>query len=97
MMSTLADAAVLLSNVVGLSILVKATLVLGLGLGAAWLAGRERASLRHLLLAATFAALMALPSVLLFGPEVSIAMLAPAGSTSAIRSRQQSSGTTRAR
>jgi beta-lactamase regulating signal transducer with metallopeptidase domain len=74
MMSILADSAVFLSNVAGLSILVKATLVLGLGLGAAWLAGRQRASLRHLLLAATFAALMALPSVLLFGPDVSIAM-----------------------
>src|SRR5688572_21344976 len=87
MMSTLADAAVLLSNVAGLSILVKATLVLGLGLGAAWLAGRQRASLRHLLLAATFAALMALPSVLLFGPEVSIAM--PAARRIDVRDSQQ--------
>ena len=87
MMSTLADAAVFLSSATALSILVKATLVLGLGLGAAWLAGRQRASLRHLLLAATFAALMALPSVLLFGPEVSIAM--PAARQIDVRDSQQ--------
>jgi beta-lactamase regulating signal transducer with metallopeptidase domain len=50
----------------------KATFFLVLGLAAAWLAKRKRASVRHLLLAATFAALLALPFLVLAGPAVSI-------------------------
>jgi bla regulator protein blaR1 len=72
MTSTVADAAVLLSRLAGLSILLKATLFLALGLTAAWLARRERASVRHLLLAATFGTLLALPFLVLLGPAVSI-------------------------
>jgi bla regulator protein blaR1 len=72
MTSTIADWAVLLSGAAGLSILLKATLFLGLGLIAAWLAKRNRASVRHLLLAATFAILIALPFLVLAGPAVSI-------------------------
>ena len=71
-MTTVADAAVLVTSGAGLSILLKATLVLALGLAAARLASRQRASLRHLVLAVTFATLVALPVVLLIGPEVSI-------------------------
>ena len=72
MTAIVADAAVLLTSGYGFSILLKATLVLALGLAAARLAGRQRASLRHLVLAVTFAALAALPLVLLTGPQVSI-------------------------
>jgi beta-lactamase regulating signal transducer with metallopeptidase domain len=72
MTPTLADAAVLVTTGAGLSILLKATLVLALGLAAARLARRQRASLRHLVLAVTFAALLALPLMLLAGPQVSI-------------------------
>jgi beta-lactamase regulating signal transducer with metallopeptidase domain len=72
MTATVADAAVFVTNGAGLSILLKATLVLALGLAAARLARRQRASLRHLVLAATFAMLVALPLVMLIGPEVSI-------------------------
>jgi bla regulator protein blaR1 len=72
MTSTIADWAVLLSGAPGLSILLKATLFLGLGLMAASLAKRKRASVRHLLLAATFAALFVLPFLVLAGPAVSI-------------------------
>ena len=71
-MTTVADAAVLVTSGAGLSILLKATLVLALGLAAARLASRQRASLRHLVLAVTFATLVALPLVLLIGPEVPI-------------------------
>jgi beta-lactamase regulating signal transducer with metallopeptidase domain len=72
MMSTIAAAAVFLSSAPGFSILLKATLFLALGLTAAWLARRERASVRHVLLAATFATLLLLPFLVLLGPAVSI-------------------------
>jgi beta-lactamase regulating signal transducer with metallopeptidase domain len=79
MMSTVADAALFLSSSVGLSILLKATFFLALGLTATGLAGRRRASVRHLLLAATFATLIALPFLVLLGPEVSIEIPIRAG------------------
>lgn len=69
MTSTLADLAVFVTGAAGWSILVKATLLLSLGLAAAWIARRQRASIRHVLLAATFATLLALP---LLAPAVSI-------------------------
>lgn len=72
MTSTLATAAVFLSGAAGLSIVLKATLFLALGLTAAWLMRRERASVRHVLLAATFATLLALPLLVLLGPAASI-------------------------
>jgi beta-lactamase regulating signal transducer with metallopeptidase domain len=72
MTSIVADAAVLSSGATGLSILLKATCLLGLGLMAAWLARRKRASVRHVLLAATFATLLALPLLVVAGPAVSI-------------------------
>jgi len=71
MMSILTDAAVYLTSVALLSILAKATLFLLLGLCAAWLTRRARASVRHLLLAATFATLIVLPALVLVGPAVS--------------------------
>jgi beta-lactamase regulating signal transducer with metallopeptidase domain len=72
MTSTVATAAVFLSSAPGLSIVLKATLFLALGLTTAWLMRRQRASVRHLVLAATFATLLALPVLVLLGPAVSI-------------------------
>jgi beta-lactamase regulating signal transducer with metallopeptidase domain len=72
MTSTLADLAVFVTGAAGWSILVKATLLLSLGLAAAWIARRQRASIRHVLLAATFATLLALPLLALLAPAVSI-------------------------
>jgi beta-lactamase regulating signal transducer with metallopeptidase domain len=57
----LADIAVAVSASVEFSLLVKATLLLGAGLAAARLAARARASVRHVVLAAAFAAVLALP------------------------------------
>ncbi|MGH9311394.1 MAG: M56 family metallopeptidase [Vicinamibacterales bacterium] len=78
MTSTLADVAVFVSGAAGWSILAKATLLLALGLAAAWLARRQRASVRHVLLAATFATLLALPVLALLAPAVSIEVPAAA-------------------
>ena len=72
MTSSLAELAVFMSGAAGWSILAKATLFLLLGLAAAWLARRQRASVRHVVLAATFAALAALPMLALLGPAVSV-------------------------
>jgi beta-lactamase regulating signal transducer with metallopeptidase domain len=65
MISTINEMALALGNRVELSILGKATILLALGLILAGSARRARASLRHLLLASTFAALLALPFVAL--------------------------------
>ena len=58
MTSTISEMALALGDRVELSILGKATILLALGLILAGTARRARASLRHLLLAATFAALL---------------------------------------
>jgi bla regulator protein blaR1 len=79
MMSTFADAVVFVSSAAGFSILLKASLFLALGLSGAWLARRGRASVRHLLLALTFATLLALPCVVLLGPAVAIELPVAAG------------------
>ena len=72
MISTINEAAVALSRWVELSILCKATIMLVIGLTVVRLAGRARASVRHLLLTATFAAVFALPLIVLAAPEVLI-------------------------
>ena len=72
MIPTLAEAAVTMSQSVDLSILAKATAIVGAGLVAARLASHARASVRHLLLAATFASLIALPLLLVAGPQATI-------------------------
>lgn len=61
-----------------LSILLKATVVLLLGLLAAQLSARARASVRHLLLAATLGALAALPLVAALAPALTVAVPVPA-------------------
>lgn len=72
MISTINEAAVALSSSVELSILGKATVMLVIGLIVVRLAGRARASVRHLLLTATFAMVFALPLIALTAPEVKV-------------------------
>jgi beta-lactamase regulating signal transducer with metallopeptidase domain len=72
MMSTINETIVTISRWVELSILGKATLMLVLGLAFVKLAGRARASVRHLLLTATFVTVFALPLIALTAPEVVI-------------------------
>ncbi len=61
-----------LSGSVGLSILAKATIILLLGLVAGALASRTQASVRHLVFATTFAAVLALPIVVFGIPELPV-------------------------
>jgi len=65
---------------IGADILIKATVILALGLTAARLARRAQASVRHLLLAATFGALILLPLAALVVPNVVIQVPVPASS-----------------
>ncbi len=85
MIPTPAEAALVLSQSAAVSLLVKATLWLVIGLTAVALARRTRASVRHLMLAATFAALVATPLIVVSVPETTIvipvrAVSAPAAS-----------------
>jgi beta-lactamase regulating signal transducer with metallopeptidase domain len=85
MMDTFTEGVALLSRSPGISLLVKATIALILGLSAARLAGGARASVRHLLLASTFAALFLLPLAVVGVPalavEVRVAAPQPARNT----------------
>ena len=72
MIPSLASALVAVSRSFELAILVKATAILVFGLAAAQIVRRARASIRHLTLAATFAAVIALPLVTVGGPAVAI-------------------------
>jgi TonB family protein len=78
MMPEMRDALLAVSGSPAASIAVKATLVAAMGLVAAHLARGSRAAVRHALLAATFAALAALPAVYLFTPPIHIALETPA-------------------
>src|SRR5262245_2153919 len=87
----ISEAAVALGRLVELSILGKATIILAVGLIIVMLSRRARASLRHLLLAATLAAVSALPLIVLSGPEVIIGVPASQASKSTdIRSAEPS-------
>ncbi len=72
MIARINEAILFLSSSVELSILAKATIMLILGLTLVRLSGRARASVRHLLLVATFAALLALPLIVVMTPEMAI-------------------------
>ncbi len=72
MIVTIARMAVSLTQSIEVSVLAKATVMLALGLAATRLAVRAPASVRHLLLAVTFAALMALPLAAVAVPGVVI-------------------------
>ena len=100
MTSTLADLAVFVTGAAGWSILVKATVLLSLGLAAAWIARRQRASIRHVLLAATFATLLALPLLALLVPAVSIELpleVRPATAVSTATAGRRAGGAARDR
>jgi beta-lactamase regulating signal transducer with metallopeptidase domain len=72
MITTISEAAVALGRLVELSIIGKATVILVIGLTIVMLSRRARASVRHLLLAATLTAVLALPLIVLAVPEVII-------------------------
>src|SRR5215468_4995174 len=82
MISTLSEAAVALGRMAELSILGKATIILVIGLTVVMLSRRARASVRHLLLAATLAAVLVLPLIVLAVPEVTIGVAASQASES---------------
>ncbi len=72
MISKFNEAIFILSSQVELSILAKGTIVLVFGLTLAWLFRNARASIRHIILAATFAALLSLPIIVVIMPEMTI-------------------------
>lgn len=72
MIPTLNETVLAVSGWTELSILVKATLILGVGLVGATLARHSTSSVRHLLLGAMFAAILTLPVVVLSAPEVAV-------------------------
>jgi beta-lactamase regulating signal transducer with metallopeptidase domain len=72
MISMINEAAVALGRLVELSILGKATVILVIGLTVVILSRRARASVRHLLLAATLASVFVLPLIVWAVPEVTI-------------------------
>src|SRR5262245_43336080 len=82
MMSTITEAAVALGRLVELSILGKATVILAIGLTVVMMSRRARASVRHLLVAATLAAVLALPLIVWAVPEVTIGVPASQASES---------------
>ena len=61
MIANVSDAALLLSGSIELLLIVKATLLLLICLAITQIAHNARASVRHLVIASTFAALIALP------------------------------------
>src|SRR5262245_1072082 len=74
MLNTIAGAVVFLSRSPELQLLAKATLILFASLAIARLATRARASARHMIIAASFAALIALPILVASVPAIAIEM-----------------------
>ena len=72
MIPAITDAALWLSRTVELSLLVKATLLLAAALITTRMARHARASVRHLVIASCFFALIALPALLAGAPAISI-------------------------
>src|SRR5215471_1208242 len=72
MISLISEAAVALSRSIELSVLGKATILLFIGLIVVRFGVRARASVRHLLLTATFSMVLALPLVISTAPEFPI-------------------------
>lgn len=70
--SSMPDAALLLSQSFELSLVAKATLILLAGLVGTRITQTARASVRHLVIAASFAALIALPVLLAVAPRMTI-------------------------
>jgi bla regulator protein blaR1 len=86
MTSIITDFVLLISSSVGLTILAKATVILTLGLVAGALAVRAQASLRHLVFATTFAAVLALPLIVATIPDLPVAVPVAASGELAQRS-----------
>jgi beta-lactamase regulating signal transducer with metallopeptidase domain len=72
MMHTIADLAIILGQSPELSLVVKMTIAAALGLAVVRFARAARASVRHLVLTSTFAALFALPVAMLIVPAIAI-------------------------
>jgi uncharacterized protein (TIGR03435 family) len=82
MTDMLARALLFASGSLEWSIVVKATVVLGLGLVGARLAHRARASVRHVILATTFGGLVVLPVATALMPRVAVGVPTPPASPS---------------
>lgn len=74
MMPNIEQAILVVSNSLAGSIIVKATIAISLALVAVWFARRSRASIRHAVLAAGFAVLLALPITAIVAPPIHIAV-----------------------
>ena len=72
MMPSLSDAVLWVSRSIELSILLKATIILAAGLAATRLSRTARASVRHLVMASAFVALVAVPAWLAGAPTVTV-------------------------
>lgn len=89
MTSAIGHAIFAVSNSLAASIIVKATIAISIALVAATLARRSRASVRHAILAAGFAVLLALPIAAIVAPPLHIALpIAQRSSALAINSVQ---------
>ena len=80
MLDALAEAVLFLSQAPELSLIAKATVILLVTLAIAGAATRARASVRHVIVASSFAALVALPFVLAAAPPIRIEVAAPQAS-----------------
>ncbi len=82
MMRMVGEIAIAISSSLALSLIVKATVISASALIAAHIARRSRASIRHVLLAAAFTLLLALPLVSVAAPPREVSVSVPqAGST----------------
>jgi len=83
-----------LSGSLAASLVFKATVIMMLGLGVVWVARRQRAALRHAVLAATFLALLLLPIAAAIAPPFRIAV-STASERTAVLPASQSIGAER--
>ena len=90
MMPSLSDTALLLSRSLELSLLAKATIILIAGLAVTRLSRTARASVRHLVIASSFAALIALPVWLAGAPSMTIDVPVAASAPSVASSQRGS-------
>ena len=74
MMPVINGAVLAISGSLAASIVVKATIVVALGLAASWLTRRNRAAVRHAVVAAAFGAALLLPIASIVAPEVHVAV-----------------------
>jgi uncharacterized protein (TIGR03435 family) len=74
MMTVIEEAGFAVSNSLAASIVAKVTFIAALGLMGSWLARRNRAAVRHAILAAVFGVLLTLPAASLLAPPVRVAV-----------------------